>query len=192
MDGVLCDLYGAFIRKVLTKKVGIHINDPYEDKSNWGKSIYDVTVQPSIFFQLIDNAEFWAGLEWTEDGQEILKKIEETFGRENCFILSAPTRNSSSFGKMTWLRNKLPRYIEDRRFVLTKHKYLCAGPNRYLFDDDPGNLNKFIQFGGVGSLVRRPWNVGHSFPDSTNPNDKNVSDKITNLLEYFYNKEMCW
>lgn len=187
MDGVLCDLYKSFMSEILNQRLGIKFDDPYQDKNNWGKSIYSVTVQPSIFFQLINYCEFWSNLPWTVDGKEILEKIEHAFGKENCVILSAPTRNNSCFGKMDWLRKHLPEYMENRRFIFTKHKYLCAGKDRYLFDDDPENLRNFITFDGTSILIKRPWNYQCKFEHIIS-----TENKITNLLEYFSKKEVVW
>jgi hypothetical protein len=46
-----------------------------------------------------------------------------------------------------------------RQYAITPRKYLFARPDALLIDDNPTNIDTFIQNGGQGLLVPRPWNV---------------------------------
>jgi 5'(3')-deoxyribonucleotidase len=102
---------------------------------------------------------FWAGLEWTPDGHEIMELVESTFGRKNVYLLTTPMPNvGSESGKSIWVRRHLPDYL-DRLIVSRAPKHIFAGPDRVLIDDNTDNIVHFREGGGQAVPVARPWNI---------------------------------
>lgn len=100
---------------------------------------------------------FWADLNWTSEGSELLKRIEDIFG-ENVVLMTSPCDTIGSVeGKVEWIRRNCPTY--SRRFFVGPPKHLTAAPSKLLVDDSDDNISKFKAAGGQAVLVPRPWNA---------------------------------
>lgn len=113
------------------------------DKEMWDR----LNAQPGCFANM--RSYPWA--------DELLRLVART---GEWMIASAPSRTASSASeKVTWMQ----RYFgpDFRRYVLTVHKELLAGPGRLLIDDSPSNCRKFTEAGGEAILFPRHWNAAH-------------------------------
>jgi hypothetical protein len=107
--------------------------------------------------------DFWANLDWTPEGQGLVKQVEELVGQENIGILTAPQDTTGCVdGKRAWIKKHLPKYT--KQLVVTPAKTLFAAPKKILVDDHDPNITKFtktpqgLPTGGSGVLIPRPWN----------------------------------
>jgi len=86
--------------------------------------------------------EFWASLDWTEDGREILACVEAAFGPENVCILSAPMLTDGCIdGKRDWINKHIPQY--KTRYLFGNAKHFAAAPGRFLIDDRDDNIIEY-------------------------------------------------
>lgn len=123
--------------------------------------------------------DFYAKLNWTPEGPEILRLVEEKFGKKNCFILSAPGFNPCDYsGKAQWVIDNMPDYMYGKRFILNSNKSIEANSERLLVDDKDTNISQFISSGGRGILVARKWNAKFGFADNTLEDFKREIDAI--------------
>lgn len=124
-------------------------------------------------------SDFYTNLKWTQDGKEILNLIENKFGKQNCYILSAPGFNPYDYsGKAKWVINNIPDYVYGKRFILNSNKSIEAGENRVLVDDKDSNISDFIDAGGKGILVARSWNTKYGLSGNTLENFKQELNKL--------------
>lgn len=151
MDGVLVD----FVKGICELRGR---ENPYEKESSRG--IFDMDKLWGISVkEMFDGAEhdFWANLEWTEDGKEILSTLIDEFGIKNCCILSSPSRNLGCMsGKLAWINREIPEF--SRRFLFGTQKHFVSHSNSILFDDKRKNCIGFRKEGGTAIMIRRPWN----------------------------------
>lgn len=100
---------------------------------------------------------FWANLDWTPEGKDILHVVEQVFGRDNIAVMTSPCDTEGAVeGKVAWIKQNLPKY--RRRFFVGPPKDLAAGPGKVLVDDHEGNVSAFAARGGLVALAPRPWN----------------------------------
>jgi len=105
--------------------------------------------------------DFWASIEWTKDGRDILAAVENAFGIENTVIVTSPTLSPRcASGKLIWIANHIPQY--RRRFAVTPCKSSFAHIDSILIDDYDKNVRDFHAAGGNAICVPRPWNELHS------------------------------
>lgn len=149
MDGVIVNFVDAWLRV-------FNIKNPYINGQNIDKSLTDIyPVDEKTKYNL--PSEFWEDMEWTYNGVEILNTLENLYGKDNIFILSSPGRfKYAPTGKMQWIRKNIPDY--EKRTLLGKCKYACASHNSILVDDTWYILKEFINEGGYGIQIPRPWN----------------------------------
>lgn len=101
--------------------------------------------------------EFWAGLDWTPEGKELLRGVEKIFGPHNVCILTSPCQTPGCRdGKVDWVTREIPQY--ERRMLMGSAKHHLAAPNKMLVDDYDGNCDKWNLGGGRAVRVPRPWN----------------------------------
>lgn len=174
MDGVLVN----FVRGALDHLgSGAEMNDITWDfpKDVFGYSdAYDPT-----FWAHFATEEFWANLDWTPEGQSLLKGVEEMVGQENIGLLTTPMDIAGCIeGKKQWVKKHLPKY--QKQLIVTPAKYLLSGLGKLLVDDHDPNLHKFTRTpqghpsGGRAVLVPRPWNSGKHLTDGKGGCDVNV------------------
>jgi len=152
MDGVLVDFVGGALDLLgLDPK----IYDKPESLGNW--DIVALSgMEPANFWEKM-GYDFWLNLPWTKDGQEILNFALAQFGFENICLLTSPcTTEGCMEGKLAWIKKHIPEF--GRRYLIGPSKEFCVNPDHYLFDDRDENIEKFVEHGGKGVLVPRPWN----------------------------------
>ena len=150
MDGVLCDSIAEMFRRFGQGKTPKICKGSYDTSTILG--IQDPWSQ--------FGADFFESVGWTEDGRRILETVEQASGKDNVYICTSPTYESTSAdGKLRWIRKHIPEY--ERRYVLTPNKWLLSRPGRVLIDDCDEQIEGWGIDGGIGILVPRPWNSKH-------------------------------
>jgi 5'(3')-deoxyribonucleotidase len=146
LDGVLVDFTGG-INKVLGEP-----KTPIDHWNCW--DCYGVSEHE--FWRACDSRAFWANLDWTPDGAEILRILETRF--DEIYLATTPSSSPESpAGKMDWIKRNLAKKYH-RNYVMGPHKELMAGPDRILIDDSDTNCTKFKRAGGNAFLYPRLWN----------------------------------
>lgn len=152
-DGVLAD----FNRKVCETFDANYA----EIIKNWNNSC-DIASQLGI-----TKSQMWKKIDAIHDWWEHippcdwLNSLLNLADRYESYILSAPhITPSCASGKIAWL-NKHTKF--GGRVILTKHKYLCAGPNRVLIDDNDLKCKEFKEAGGHVILFPQVWNSNRQF-----------------------------
>jgi 5'(3')-deoxyribonucleotidase len=107
----------------------------------------------SAFWEAIrrEGSEFWKELRPYPSADKIIEKLTE---RGRVVFCTSPIYAESLEGKAAWL-NKWYPYMP---FVMTRDKWLVAGPGKVLVDDRLENIMEFESHGGRGILFPRPWN----------------------------------
>lgn len=165
LDGVLADFVeAAFIRH--------DIRTPWAD-IQW-EFVAQAGVDPETFWRSLD-FDFWKSVFRTEECSSIIIAAEKKFGKENIFLCSSPCKTfGCTAGKAMWVDLNLPEY--SRRLILTNRKDVFSGPGRVLIDDRDENISGWINAGGAGILVPRPWNA-------TRNTSHNVSSLVVEAIE---------
>lgn len=149
MDGVLVDFVSGSLRYH-----GKHL-PMSEVRWEFPKQVGFSGTWAAEFWDKLD-FDFWANLEWTPEGRDLLWVVEQKFG-DNVILMTSPCDTPGSVeGKIAWIKNNLPKY--RRKFMVGPAKHLTAGPGKVLVDDHEGNTDKFVEHGGRAVLVPRPWN----------------------------------
>ena len=109
------------------------------------------------------DTEFWEGLEWMHDGNEILSIISSCVKNiQHLYFLTAPMKNlESATGKLTWMKQQMGINYPASTIVTGAPKSLFARPGALLIDDRDKNVEEFRAAGGRAVLVPRPWNRLH-------------------------------
>ena len=111
-------------------------------------------------FNAVCEADFWRRLAWMHDGREILAAVCRTAlqCRAEIYLLTTPMPNNGSWsGKAEWLDRNMPMFKE--RVIMTNvNKSVFADDYSLLIDDNDSNVEGFVEAGGHGILVPRPWN----------------------------------
>ena len=154
LDSVLVNFIQGTLKALNVTSYNIPLNEPSMEK--WP----GVNVTPTEFWRAIDatNEKFWAELQPYDYARDLVK-VCESFGET--FILTAPARNPYCLaGKKMWVQKHFPRL--SGKMIITKHKYLCAAPNRILIDDNNEQCDKFANAGGGTILFPQIFNRNHS------------------------------
>lgn len=173
MDGVLDDFAAGYRRKYKIDLPDTAFTEEEFPKAV-GKSIQEIDSELDW--------DFWADLPWMPKGHQIIHLLENSFGKENCYLLTFPSYSiRGPEGKIIWVRRNLPDY--SMRLILATVKYVCAGPDAVLFDDKLRNVQEFENppdhsAGGRGVLVPAPWNqnAGHYY---------NIMEYLKERIEVF-------
>ena len=147
MDGVLVDFISGACR--------LHSRDPEEVIANWPRNVWDICqvldIPENEFWFSIDRSGegFWMSLEQTSWAGKLVHLVKEL--SSEWYVVTAPSRSPScSSGKVKWLQSFFgPTF---HRFIFTRHKHLLANPNTILIDDNPENIDHFVEAGGQGIL----------------------------------------
>lgn len=132
-DGVL-----AMTSLGLQKHLGLDETPPTD--YNWCEDLVDWSTL---------GVDFWANLPVYSEQLYAAKLLKNVRVVTHCFGIDAIV------GKRLWL----DRYWPEVEMINLEDKWLLAGPDRWLFDDYPEQIAKWIEAGGIGRLIRRPWNV---------------------------------
>jgi hypothetical protein len=102
--------------------------------------------------------EFWMGMDWDDQGIQLLEGLEGIFGDRIAMLTAPPNgRRGADEGKRAWIRKNRPEYVE-RTFIGPAKQHM-ASINKILIDDSDRNINAFEAWGGHGVLIPRPWNT---------------------------------
>ena len=153
LDGVLADFNLGWHRLN-------HLPNAYANPENHG--IYDLT---DIYNMSLDNfwkglnKDFFAELPKTQEADELVEFLIDTFGVQNITILSSPPHGypCAMEGKVLGVNKHFPML---KSFLFGSRKRLCSGHGRVLIDDFDKHIKEFNAGGGHGILVPRPWNSG--------------------------------
>ena len=170
MDGVITDFVGGVCRAFNKPNPYPELTRDYTFWNTW----------PEISTKTVDDIctiDFWANLNWTCDGHDIMQLVTSTFKPEQIYLLTKPMSNPDSYtGKALWVQKHLPEY--NKQFAVTQTpKSLLAKSDTLLIDDKDENVEEFVKAGGYGILVNRPWNKGYERADHT------VEDLEIDLLD---------
>ncbi len=172
MDGVITS-FRRGVSKALDKPYDyLTMSDEWVFWNKW----------PDISSEIVDaicTTEFWQHLPWMHDGREILRAIMDTLGLETVYLLTTPMPNiESPTGKWLWVRDNLPVWLK-RTIITQAPKSLFAQPDALLIDDKDENVEEFIEAGGQGILVPRPYNRLRKYSDVSS---KYVRSRLEDLI----------
>ena len=139
-------------------------NSPLDIHKDWPKGCWGDDKIMEKFFGCSGNEfwnqlrtdYFWANLPWSFDGLEIISILYQ----HKPIILTSPI-NGGADGKISWIKNQLPDYHKDGRYMIGSGKHYIATNNYVLIDDHDDNIQAWEKAGGVGILYPRPWNSLH-------------------------------
>ena len=137
---------------------------PY-DANNWpykrGPEGWDWGPQAGIKYAWDKmDQEFWAGLEWVDDGFDILLTCEDA--TKSVCLLTSPAHTPGAIeGRIDWVNDVIPAYRKS--ILIGNCKEMCAAPGHVLVDDYDVNIDKWRAAGGVGILLPRPWNSNERY-----------------------------
>jgi 5'(3')-deoxyribonucleotidase len=152
VDGILANFVGVAI-KAHNYTEGVY-DRPEHMNEFWFNKIMGITA--TEFWKPL-NYDFWYGLEFMPDGLEILRMVEERFGKDNvCFLTSPSDEPQCSAAKHAWIYKHFPDY--KRRFLIGAGKHFATSPWRVLIDDRNENVDEFRKKGRA-ILLPRPWNA---------------------------------
>jgi 5'(3')-deoxyribonucleotidase len=161
---ILCDLDGVlvdFMQGCLDVH-GIKVSPEKLFENHLGKwDINKILEMPDAAFWKPMNEEFWAKLEWTVEGKEILRVLEDRFGQKNISIWTSPCDNYGCYdGKKRWVERHMPRHYK-KTMIVANGKHRGARCDTILVDDADHNIDPFVAKGGHGCMVPRLWNRMH-------------------------------
>jgi len=154
MDGVLVDFAHGTARLF-----GL----PLDEVEANGDRTHDVAgVTQKEFWRKIESA----GRRWWEDLPPYpwASRLVEACGAVgDVYVATSPPRDcpAAGSGKLAWIRRYLPEVYAARRYFVGTNKWLLAGPDRVLVDDDIRKYRAFTAAGGQAALFPRPWNMQH-------------------------------
>ena len=151
LDGVVRDWCGG-----INKKWGVKVNQ--EAIQRWDYLTEYVMKEKGIsekFFWDDQDEDFWTGLEFYPEAKQIITMLEQT--DRPVYILNSPTLTNAGYSQK-WIRNKMPAFFNEKRYLIGPCKYAVASPDALLIDDAEKNIDPWIEHGGVGFLYPRPWN----------------------------------
>jgi hypothetical protein len=111
------------------------------------------------------SAEWWSNLPRTSEASALVElgyhyASKGADGRHNLTVVSAPCSADCAAGTYAWVAGNYPL-----KTILMDDKHLLAGPGRVLIDDKDSNIDAWIDAGGIGILVPRPWNSAYHVAD---------------------------
>lgn len=157
VDGVLADFVG--------RACECHgVENIYLDPKNKGYECMHrrMGITSSEFWEPLKGNKFWRDLDVLEEGVKTLAFLEDTFGRDNIFLLSKPADDIGYFiGRYEWIHKNFPKYLQ--RTFLHKQKHMFAGSSSLLIDDSIDNCELFQENDGTAFLYQQPWNDKGNF-----------------------------
>ena len=164
MDGVIVDCIRGLLE---VHGVKTPVKEFYRD--HLGKDDVQIIMGIPIeeFWAPVDE-NFWANLEWMEDGREIFRMVEDMFGRDNIVIATTPSPNHGCWdGKRRWIKKHLPKhYHQVEHQMFGARKWMMANHETILVDDFDSNIKKFAATrGGHVCHVPRLWNSLYTMAD---------------------------
>jgi 5'(3')-deoxyribonucleotidase len=177
LDGVIVDF-----QKSALEILGMELDWSAPESKNQWEMTNVLGVSNEDFWEPLNNEDFWAGLDFAPDGKDIIHLCESF--TDNIYLLTSPNLHPSSYsGKAMWIEKNLPKYL--RRTLIAPCKEACAQVTACLIDDKNENIDKFVDHGGFGILVPRPWNNMHHLEDC-------ALLQCEHMLKYFFEGEQAW
>jgi hypothetical protein len=157
MDGVLVDWNkGTHILHGLSWE---EKRWPYEfGPGGWYFYKHGLGMSTSELFNGQDR-KFWADLDWTPYGRDVLAVCEKYFGNTVCLLTSPFDQPGVVDGRKDWIKREMPEYT--KRHLIGDYKNACAHPKAILIDDCQNNIDEWVKAGGLGVLLPRPYNNSH-------------------------------
>lgn len=146
LDGVIVDFIGGAIEYY-------NLKCAYSEITSWDAIHNHTKMLNQEFWDGLDET-FWYRLKKTWFADTILALVEPF---KPC-ILTAPRPNGGATGKQMWIKENLPDYFDDERYLIGPGKRCVAGPETLLIDDYDRNVNEWRLAGGSAILVPQPWN----------------------------------
>lgn len=157
MDGVIAD-FNAHSMKLC----GLSDDQIQWHYNNWRERDHDTAKQIGVsntqFWSMVNkDRSFWETIPVYDYAHELVSALRK-MGK--VIICTAPNSDPECLaGKSKWLINNKFKFGGD--VVITKYKYLLAGPDRVLIDDSDEKIIDFVEYGGKGVLFPQPWNSGY-------------------------------
>lgn len=155
IDGVLGDL--------VTAAVTLHGRQDILAPGAWPRGVYQIEdalgITTAEFWSVIEEqgTAFWAEIKpypWMPHLVAAARRIVD-----DVYLISKPSHHPySTSGKHRWIRKYFGEQFGD--YILTPHKYRCAGPGKLLIDDCERNCLDWQARGGSAILFPQPWNTG--------------------------------
>jgi len=151
LDGVCCDFVEA-----LRSKFGFY--------GGWPEGTYNIDKVLDISDEYLWTSldfDFWTSMPKTEECDEL---VELTSKFDTCLLTAFPhylegrVREITASGKVNWIKNNLPDFYYDDKFLIGNCKHFCASPRAILIDDSDRKIEKFELAGGYGILFPQLWN----------------------------------
>lgn len=153
LDGVIVDFDGGVHRKYgLEPKA--HRQWDYDYENDFG-------VSRNEFWQSLDD-NWWMNLEMYPEAQILLAMLEQY----KPVILTSPPYTNGVHGKREWIKQNMPEYFRDKRYIITPGKKYVARENTILIDDKDEHVAEWWSAGGVGIMYPRPWNIMRDYTDT--------------------------
>jgi hypothetical protein len=146
LDGVIVDfITGAFEAHGIT-------NVKQEDIVHWDLEAL-IGIETGDFWAKFDE-DFWAGLKMYDWVEELLYLLEKW----DVCLLTSPGWTGAG-GKQRWIRENLPWFFKNNRYLIGPGKEFCASKDTVLIDDYDANCKKFRNAGGHSIVFPQPWNT---------------------------------
>ena len=110
------------------------------------------------------NEDFWADMPKQPWCDELVDFLESQDDYSVC-LLTAPNRDNAT-GKQRWIRKNLPKFYNEKRYLIGPAKSFCTGPDSILIDDRGKNCEDFVAAGGRAIVFPAPWNSWGDWKDS--------------------------
>lgn len=144
LDGIIRD----FVQGVIDK---FDLKITHNDVNRW--DYFEEELDIPDFWERLDY-DFWLQLPKTPFADKILNILE----LYNPVILTSPTYTSAG-GTQAWIRENLPDYFNEKRYLIGPAKWACGNIDSILIDDSDSNVSKFLEAGGKAILFPAPWNA---------------------------------
>lgn len=149
------------ISKAAILQYNIDFNENYDWKQNslyWWADVPRFNKQ--YFVDLLNTKGFFYNIEPQEEGLYYMKKLIDE--GNDVRVLTHPQWNNFCTGeKIDWFKKYAP-FFDITKLGLMKDKWLMAGPDRILYDDNTGNLKEWKNYGGISIALdykfNKDWN----------------------------------
>lgn len=183
MDGVIADFVKdaclAHGRENPYEAEGYKCN-AHTEEANCIRRIFEMDYKQ--FWEPLNGVPFWENLDVLEDGRNLLKILEDHFGKKNIYFLSTPSSHVSSFiGKFKWIDKHFPYYLSKTFLAHDKHRF--AHRDTILIDDKVQNCKNFNTHGGLGIAYLTKWNkeMFTMYGSGTTHNVKTIDEFLSSI-----------
>jgi hypothetical protein len=114
-------------------------------------------ISKSYFWELM-NENFWVELKFYPWADDVIALLPYDM---TC-ILTSPTLNSAGWNQQ-WIRENIPNYFNDKKYLIGPGKRYCAADDALLIDDCEQNVHDFVYDGGHAILFPQTWNKNREY-----------------------------